>query len=167
MTCGNCKYTDGLCYTSLPPQVKCDITGKFHYYDDECDCSDSCAATVKERNEIFDLLNSQTPLMAINYDSDKAPSVAISGAEAEVAYESLIRLPLYGEADRNGEIDAEAWKYAAPLTVGATDCLVCGESINVNMWESFTKICPACKKAIMFIREKFDKELEQHEMQKL
>lgn len=34
--CGNCDKTDGLCYTSDPPQVKCTITGEFHYYDDEC-----------------------------------------------------------------------------------------------------------------------------------
>ena len=39
MKCGNCDKTDGLCYTSLPPQVKCTITGRFHKYDDECDCS--------------------------------------------------------------------------------------------------------------------------------
>ena len=37
MKCGNCDKTDGLCYTSNPPQVKCTITGKFHYYGDECD----------------------------------------------------------------------------------------------------------------------------------
>lgn len=36
--CGGCKYTDGLCYTSNPPKVKCTITGDFHYYDDECNC---------------------------------------------------------------------------------------------------------------------------------
>ena len=164
MTCGTCKYTDRLFYTSMPPQVKCDITGKFHYYDDECDCSDSCAVTLKERNEILDILNSQTPLMAINYDSNKAPSVVISGAEAEVAYKSLIRLPLYGEAEGHVETDTEAWKYTAPIAVGSTSCLVCGESITVNMWESYVKICPTCKKAIMFIREKFDKELERYEV---
>ncbi len=37
MKCGNCDKTDGLCYTSYPPKVKCTITGKFHEYDDECD----------------------------------------------------------------------------------------------------------------------------------
>ena len=37
MKCGNCDKTDGLCYTSDPPKVKCTITGRFHGYDDECD----------------------------------------------------------------------------------------------------------------------------------
>lgn len=38
MKCGNCDKTDGLCYTSYPPKVKCTITHEFHFYDDECDC---------------------------------------------------------------------------------------------------------------------------------
>ena len=37
MTCGSCDNTDGQCYCSLPPKVKCTISGKFHYYDDKCD----------------------------------------------------------------------------------------------------------------------------------
>lgn len=36
-SCGNCDKTDGMCYTSLPPKVKCTITGKFHLYGDTCD----------------------------------------------------------------------------------------------------------------------------------
>ena len=44
MNCGSCHYTDGCCYTSLPPQVKCTITNKFHYYDDICDCEAARAA---------------------------------------------------------------------------------------------------------------------------
>ena len=38
--CGNCPYTDGCCYTTIPPKVKCTITDKFHYYDDVCDCEE-------------------------------------------------------------------------------------------------------------------------------
>lgn len=37
--CGSCDKTDGMCYTSNPPQVKCTITGRFHFYDDICDCN--------------------------------------------------------------------------------------------------------------------------------
>lgn len=37
MKCGNCNYTDDLCYTSNPPKVKCTITGKLRYYGEECD----------------------------------------------------------------------------------------------------------------------------------
>ena len=34
---GNCEYTDGCIYTSLPPKVKCTITNKFHFENDVCD----------------------------------------------------------------------------------------------------------------------------------
>lgn len=37
MKCGECPKTDGLCYTSNPPKIKCTVTGKFHFYDDECE----------------------------------------------------------------------------------------------------------------------------------
>jgi hypothetical protein len=47
MKCSSCPYTDNLVYTSNPPQVKCSITGKFHYYDDECDCVLNAAESVK------------------------------------------------------------------------------------------------------------------------
>ena len=36
MHCGNCDKTDGLCYASLPPKVKCTVTGEYHLYSDEC-----------------------------------------------------------------------------------------------------------------------------------
>lgn len=36
MKCGFCSYTDGLCYTSDPPQVKCTIDGEFHKYGADC-----------------------------------------------------------------------------------------------------------------------------------
>lgn len=36
MYCGNCDKTDGLCYASLPPKVKCTVTGEYHLYSDEC-----------------------------------------------------------------------------------------------------------------------------------
>lgn len=42
--CGSCSCTDGNCYTSIPPKVKCLITGRFHFYDDICDC-DTITAT--------------------------------------------------------------------------------------------------------------------------
>lgn len=37
MICQFCEHTDGCEYTSIPPQIKCTITNKFHYYNDECD----------------------------------------------------------------------------------------------------------------------------------
>jgi len=37
MFCANCKYNDGLVYTSYPPQYKCTITNEFHFGDYQCD----------------------------------------------------------------------------------------------------------------------------------
>lgn len=39
--CGTCDRNDGMCYTSNPPKRKCTITGKFHFYDDECDIEET------------------------------------------------------------------------------------------------------------------------------
>lgn len=48
MKCGNCPKTDGLCYTSLPPKVKCTVTGKFHEHGDECDAGIAFAGDIVE-----------------------------------------------------------------------------------------------------------------------
>lgn len=42
MKCGFCNYTDGLCYDSNPPQVKCAITGKHRFYGSDCDALLEC-----------------------------------------------------------------------------------------------------------------------------
>lgn len=38
-TCGVCDKTDGICYTSNPPKVRCTITGEFHLHSDICSVS--------------------------------------------------------------------------------------------------------------------------------
>ena len=178
MTCGSCKHTDGLCYASLPPKVKCNITGKYHYYSDECDCKEDMIASKAETIEnLKELLNKPGALMmAVNYDSDKAPAVAITGEEAALAYESLLNLPLYSEADSTTKItvdpkvttfdrDIDAWKITAAAEYGCTPCLVCGESVGIRqMSDTKPKICPSCKKAIKFIKEKFKEELRNYEV---
>ena len=35
--CGRCSFNDGSVYTSLPPKVKCMLTGKFHFMSDPCE----------------------------------------------------------------------------------------------------------------------------------
>lgn len=55
MRCGDCDKTDGLCYASLPPKVKCTVTGKYHLYDDECPIKRQPAVGVYESSYI-DLL---------------------------------------------------------------------------------------------------------------
>jgi hypothetical protein len=52
MICGVCKYTDRLVYTSNPTQVKCAITGEFHYNDDVCDCEFSRLLYDKRSNMV-------------------------------------------------------------------------------------------------------------------
>lgn len=37
--CGSCNKTDGLCYYTNPPKVKCMLSGKFRNYDDTCEYS--------------------------------------------------------------------------------------------------------------------------------
>lgn len=34
--CGNCNKTDGKCYMSNPPKVRCTLTGEYHEYGDSC-----------------------------------------------------------------------------------------------------------------------------------
>lgn len=47
-TCGICDKTDA----SNPPQVKCEVTGKFHLYEDKCDCSNNTINLVPAIKEI-------------------------------------------------------------------------------------------------------------------
>lgn len=37
MNCANCKYNDGLVYTSNPVQYKCTVTWEYHHGGYECD----------------------------------------------------------------------------------------------------------------------------------
>ena len=118
MSCGSCPHTDNFVYTSMPPKVKCNITGKFHYYDDECDCAvDDTAIIVKEPSE-----------------------------------EELEKL-------RNMLSEHSFIGTIAPVEY-CTSCLVCGESIPVSVYENHVKICEDCKKAIMFIKERFRSEYD-------
>lgn len=55
--CGSCLKTDGMWYASNPPQVKCIITGKFHFLNDDCDCDKITATAAAES-----YTNTTTPL---------------------------------------------------------------------------------------------------------
>lgn len=37
MNCANCKYNDGLVYTSIPAQYRCTITNEYHIGGYNCD----------------------------------------------------------------------------------------------------------------------------------
>lgn len=178
MTCGACPHADGLCYTSMPPQCRCNITGEYHYYGDECNCNDDLVASKTEELENFkELLNRPGALMkAVNYDSDKAPAVAITGEEAAVAYTSLLNLPLYGECECTGdskisiepykntiELDKVDKQLLAPVCMYATKCLVCDTEVPVPALGGGQKVCPDCKKAIKLIKERFKEELDKYD----
>ena len=57
MLCGYCDKTDGCIYTSLPPMVKCILTDKFHFMNDECDVenqpSHSAVWVYDEKNDNY------------------------------------------------------------------------------------------------------------------
>ena len=174
MNCGSCPYTDGCCYTSLPPKVKCNITGEFHYYNDECNCEDIKANKAEELDMVRELLSQPSLSMTVNYGSDRVPAIDIAVGEAAVAYESLLNLPLYCEAEGRiiphavniGE-DIEAYKpmIDAPVEYGSMPCLICGEYIGINtVFGGSRKICKSCKKVIKFIKEKFKEELDNYEV---
>jgi len=67
MSCFNCKYNDGRCYTSMPPKFKCTLTGEFHTSNYQCEndspsrdllyyCDNKYGVTVVE-NDISALAN--------------------------------------------------------------------------------------------------------------
>lgn len=149
MNCGSCDFSDKLCYCSMPPQVKCTVTNEFHYYDDECNCEEAIASRKEELEYLKIKLSEPAALAAINYDGPNAPSVSFSRELPE-------------------ELDSRAFSnydISAPVAWGATSCLVCGESIQLEgWWDSGLKICHTCKKAVKFIKEKFSKELEAYEV---
>ena len=100
MTCGSCPHTDGCCYTSIPPKVKCNITGRYHYYGDECDCKEDMIASKAEDIEKFkELLNKPEAIVAFSYDADKAPLVASNSEEAAEFFTKPFKLPWYGECE--------------------------------------------------------------------
>ena len=126
MLCGSCSLTDGMCYTSNPPKVKCTITNEFHLYGDECNCESVRASRAEEQEQIQKMILDQ-PLVAINYDGTNAPSIAFSGVEAVL-----------------DSVTSEA-------IVGDTPCLVCGERIGLNIFDCGPKFCKTCNKAILYI----------------
>jgi hypothetical protein len=160
----------------MPPQVRCNITGEYHYYGDTCDCrEDIIASKTEELEKIKELLNRPGALMAVNYDSDKAPAVAITGEEAAAAYGSLLNLPKYNECERLSDNKIFAESVMMPTTglidtsseqpcMYCTRCLVCGTDVPVHFLGGGPLVCPECKKTIKFIKEKFKEELENYEV---
>ena len=173
MTCGSCPHTDGLCYTSLPPKVRCNITGEYHYYGDECNCKDNLAAGKAEEIEKLKELLNKPGALTISYGmSADSHNNTISGEEAAIAYKSLLKLPLYDECEGTQDNKISIKPYTSTIELDevdkrllelpyayATRCLVCGTEVLVNFLGGGPMICAECKKAIKFIKEKFKEEL--------
>ena len=161
MNCGNCTMTDGYCYTSMPPKVKCTVTGRYHFYDDECDCETLTRETkTRELESLKNKLNGPGQL-AIDYDATiGSTDNTISREEAELAYTSLEHLTLNGETAQITLAD----KLCDPAYEYCTSCLVCGEDIPISWFGDSHRVCTTCKKAIMYIKEKFKEEIDRYEV---
>ena len=127
LTCGSCKYTDGCCYTSLPPKVRCALTGKFHYYEDECDCEDVTASKIEELEHIKKILNE--PIVVNFPDTDPVSFLNTDTATVNIEPATLgVRCIICGEE----------------FAVSA-----------VSLYAIPAYICEDCKKAVKFIKEHF------------
>ena len=167
MTCGTCPFTDGCCYTSLPPKVKCSITNEFHYYGDECNCVEAMTSKKEKLDFLKNKLSEPGPIMALNYDGPNAPSVSFSEEEVATVYDNLIKT---GTEDADTSIsinpvfDQHAFdaKLLEPVYEYSTRCLVCDVEVPISFIGG-PRICPDCKRTIRFIKEKFKTELESFE----
>ena len=145
MICGSCPFTDGCCYTSMPPKVKCTITHEYHYYEDECNCEEVRASRDEELAMIKKMLNNK-PFVGVDY-GNLVVSDTVTAAEA---------------LDFSWSVPTESITAAA---VACTRCLVCGEDVILLDYEAAgPRICSTCKKAIKFIKEKFMEELDNYEV---
>lgn len=146
MHCGSCKHTDGCCYSSMPPKVRCVITNKFHYYEDVCDCEEAKFI----RDALLDTSDKDAYALPLLNNITNSPSGSINiTAPAEAVF------PEAAELDHKNII---AW---SDTIVGATPCLVCGEPVSLSYWQGGPKICNDCKKVIKFVKEKFKEELNE------
>lgn len=128
MQCGMCPFTDGMCYTSNPPKRKCTITNEFHYYDDECNCEH--IRLLKEKEKSGESLIERLPESAIRLNAD-------SVAASEYEFPDIITGYIY-----------------EPVTTFSTPCLICGETVFVDIWGAGPRICDSCKEAIKFVKDK-------------
>ena len=136
--CGSCPYTDGCCYTTMPPKVKCIITNEFHLYNDECDCEEQRMLKVVKDIKVT-IESSEEDIKVINGTCDNmisADDISVSSTEAVIRTDHV------------------------SVFADTTPCIVCGEPIDVNWHETRPKMCEECKRAVRFIKEKFREELK-------
>jgi hypothetical protein len=122
-----CPFTDGMCYTSNPPKRKCALTDEFHYYDDECNCE--YLRLLKEKEKTGESLIERFPDSAIMINTDN-----IAASEYEFP-------------------DTITEYICEPITTIGTPCLICGETVFVDVCGSGPKVCDSCRKAIQFVKD--------------
>ena len=133
MICGECKFTDGMCYTSNPPKRKCTITSEYHCYHDECNCEAFRLAKEQEQKQVLDILNTPPTLIADNAAINSCFSEDF-GKPLQDAFENV--------------------------AIYSTACVICREPIAVNFLGGGPRVCEDCKKAVLFIRNRFKQEIE-------
>lgn len=146
MNCGSCLLTDGCCYTSMPPKVKCTITNEYHLYGDECNCDEARISKEAELEQFKEKFIDQPICAEILNCVNDLPNITFSDGE-------LLKYEYTGW--QVGTLATEA--------VSCTRCLACDETIILNRFEGVPKICSDCRKVIKFIKEKFSKDLEVYE----
>lgn len=141
MICGSCQYTDGCCYTSMPPKVKCIFTGEFHFYNDECNCEDGDfkARKIEELEHLKKMLSK--PLIV----PDTVDNLSITDSFFNTLETNTATLSM------------------EPCTY-CVRCAICGTEIPVNWYGGGAYACNDCKKAIKFLKEKFKLELDEYEV---
>jgi len=150
MRCGKCPYTDGLVYTSLPPKVKCTVTGEFHEYADLCDCEN--ARKVKENINRYAAAKGEQALErsqeVSNFSTTSGePIIPIQATEINSAVTEI------------GTTAVASIFNSACAEIG-TPCLICGETVEIGYFGGSPKICEECKQAVLHVKELLKKSEE-------
>lgn len=144
MTCCNCPYTDGLVYTSLPPKVKCIITGEFHEYTFECDCES--ARQVKENIEKFEAKTAST--------GSEEEYVLLNTASKDNTCSTML------QAMEPSPIVSTCFDTTTAVEIG-TPCLICGETVPTGYYGG-PKICSECKKTVAYLKNRFKEDINDY-----
>ena len=130
MTCGKCPYTDGLVYTSLPPKVKCIVTGEFHVYEDLCDCEN--ARKVKENLNRYVAAKGEQALYRSQEVSNFAttPGDSIAPIQATEINSAVTEISATAVASIFNSACAEI----------GTPCLICGETVEIGYFGGSQKM---------------------------
>ena len=170
MICGECKLAQ---FNSMPNidllglgAFKCPITSERHYYSDLCNCEVDRISQETEQDKFYEMI--RKPLWATGPYCHSELNTNLPddiGAVKVTAYEYPFKIDQI-DVEKLSEFDKKPPLAAVIDTiVNATKCLVCGEAVMIAAGErSGPRICNKCKKAILYIRDKFEKELENYEV---